>query len=549
MAKLPTTLDKRPTPRAQRRVQGYRVERDPLSTVGEAIGGIGKMMEKKSDDRDKFNAAKAKSHVLQESIRIKSELEKDNDYSTWKNRYDDQMKTVKDTALNMVNEGQYREYLNLDIENNMARDAGSLNTKANLRQKEVDIAGMNEAVEQNKRAYILATDPVTRAEILKSTDILHTTAQQSGYVTDREIENRKFIDAVSTERANMLAPEQKIALLAPTSYKNGEPVFDKTKTWVDAIPPKKRMAIYDQGFAEFKQSAAKQEVRTIATLASNDTSSWEMYKNGQMTLLKLDELEAGKSIDPKLASHMRSGITKVRKKNISDTQKLESFRNLTDGLMELRVKFGGTTEDPGTIYLTPKKLKAFRDYQAEVSKEVIEGRITTGESKKLLDGISSAITTAVENDKTGKEGVWYDWNIFEEDPTGDGLDKINNYLKKQGREDNVRERKELFMRFHENLGKFDEKGKYVVTGEYESTGNSAKDEQIINKAVNLAVKGSNQNKFVGTIDYDKPPNYVVQPVKEVKSEHNFTSVEDMEAANLPDGTYVTVNGVRGVARK
>ncbi|MCK5606290.1 hypothetical protein KAR91_30600 [Candidatus Pacearchaeota archaeon] len=312
--------------------------------------------------------------------------------------------------------------------------------------------------------------------------------------------------------------------------------------------------------AEAKRQVAQQKSDLLATQElplqeqiKNQAGILGVIDNPKVSLTEkvkmINEMDLKGEIRDDFATEARRMLTsqRVAKTKIPDVVKFEQFNRLADGLGELRIKFGGTAEEVEVLTVDTQNMKAFQDYQKDVISELNKGTITEGEAKSFLGGVTGAVTEAIENQRTQGKGFSIAPGI--QDVSGAGLDKINRYLKNQGRSDSIRERKALFMGFNDYLGHFDEKDNYVVTGKYESTGSTAQDERVVTQALKLARQSLNMNNFTGIIDDDNPPNQVVRSRPEIARENTFGTVEEMEAAGLPDGTPVMVDGVRGVVRK
>lgn len=225
---------------------------------------------------------------------------------------------------------------------------------------------------------------------------------------------------------------------------------------------------------------------------------------------------------------------KVEKRNnASPEKKLASFDNLTSKLSQIRIDLGGTAEKSGEVEINEKTLSAYQDFQLDVVKALNAGEITQAEARTFTSDFSQSILAAIDAEET--EGGSMMPGV--QDPYGYAFDYIDQTLKNTGQSKNLALKKELIMRFHE------------FSKGYESSLNTATDEQNLNTMLKQAMQSVNQKNFAGIIPPDKNPDGYVLPVPDVKAEHVFATVEEMEAAGLADGTPVVVAGQKGFARK
>lgn len=200
-----------------------------------------------------------------------------------------------------------------------------------------------------------------------------------------------------------------------------------------------------------------------------------------------------------------------KKDNVPAEERLASFQRMTGELQNLRIAFGGTSEKSGEPELSSTTVKAYKEYKMNVMREVERGALSVSEGKKLLSGVEGAITKAIEGGDTDFEGFRIQSGV--QDVYGEALDMIDTYLKGQNASGDIARKRELFLRFSDHLGQFDEAGNYQVTGEYESSGSTAKDEKIIEEAMTRAVMSMNKRNYIGRIDAQNPPNQVVNVVQ------------------------------------
>lgn len=202
----------------------------------------------------------------------------------------------------------------------------------------------------------------------------------------------------------------------------------------------------------------------------------------QDKLNAIDTAEINGKIKDGYAADLRK-VIKGPKENITDEQKLEAFQALDEDLKDLRLRFDSDTEKFGSIKVTSENLDAYRAYQEKVFRQVSQGLITSAEGKAFLEDFTGGVYKAVEEGRV--DGEWTYINGIQ-DPYDRGFKAIDALLKKEGREDDSRYRRELIFAFRNSLGSFDEKGNYVADGKYDSTGDKEQDEKVILKALDMA---------------------------------------------------------------
>lgn len=222
------------------------------------------------------------------------------------------------------------------------------------------------------------------------------------------------------------------------------------------------------------------------------------------------------------------------KKNVSERQKLETYNELHADLQQIRVKLGGTSEEsPSELPINQQLMDSYAEFEEKVLEKLDQKHITKAEAKSFTQDFSDAIVRSIEGSVTEGEGFLGMFTSGIKDPYGHAFDKIDNYLENTGNSKNLELKKALITEFSRNLG------------DYKSSGDTDKDEKSLNTIIKNAVQRANNMNYAGQTDTDNPPNFVVRPASNIPT---FDTVEEMEAANLPDGTMVIVGGVQGVAR-
>lgn len=371
--------------------------------------------------------------------------------------------------------------------------------------------------------------------------------------------------SVLKELENVTDPLEATKIISDKFLRPGKPHMNSRLAWtktllttedenVDLVNVRDSMSAETAKLAKSTIEKRIEDMREsdVITQVGNETSLLDVINDPAVPiadkLIQINQADFNGSISDDFAAEARQLVNSQNKKkeNVPNEEKLQAFQRMTNQLQNLRVSFGGTAQEATDIKLNSENIKLYKQYKLDVIREVERGALTVAEGKKLLDGVQAGVTDAIENKKTKPDGFRIARGI--QDPHGEAIDKIDAYLKNIGRGNDIAQKRELFFRFSDYLGEFDDKGNYQATGEYQSSGNTAQDERVLNEAMRRAIQSVNNKNYIGRVNTQNPPNAVVRKIPDVAPEHVFESVEDMEAANLPDGTPVVVAGQRGVAR-
>lgn len=258
----------------------------------------------------------------------------------------------------------------------------------------------------------------------------------------------------------------------------------------------------------------------------------------------INQREVRKEITKGEAGALRRLLkTKDETVDMTDAQKLTVFNDVSNEMMELRLKLTGSIDEGGTPSLNPDNIRAIEAFEATVMSKVGKG-ITRAEAKAFLTPVTAALDSAIQAEDFETTGFTIQAGV--QDPFGNGLERINKYLENNGQSDSIVQKREIFTRFSRHLGHFDENDNYVPTGSYESTGNHAMDERVIRKALDLAVKSMNEDEYAGIIDAENPPNKFVNVINprpyrvQKDAQGNYAKV-------FEDGTFEEITQAQATA--
>lgn len=240
MAKLPDAND---LGRRGPQISGGVASAD-MTQVSRAMQGIGNAIANTAgaigERQDRFNYAEAQSDFLKKKLKIMSAFENDNDYSTFVDRYGQEISKARDEASGLLRNNEDRQVFSLEADNDIARSAEQIRNLA--RSKEVDhgIATLSKTIEDNRNAALGAGDEVTRQSLLQATNDAIQGAFDRGYIDEKSLVSTRQRAVVDYAQAaiSMMKPEQRIATLQSGSG------------MAQYLPPDTRKKIMDASAAE-----------------------------------------------------------------------------------------------------------------------------------------------------------------------------------------------------------------------------------------------------------------------------------------------------------
>lgn len=208
-----------------------------MQGLGNAVANIANAIGEK---QDRFNYAEAQSDFLKKKLKIMSAFDNDNDYSTFSERFNQEISKARDESTGLLRNNEDRHAFSLETDNDIARSSEAIRNLA--RSKEVDhgIASLNQTIESNRNAALSAPDEQTRQALLQATnDAIHG-AFDRGYIDEKSLVStrQKAVTDYAQAAIGMMKPEQRIAMLQSGSG------------MAQYLPPDTRKKILDASAAE-----------------------------------------------------------------------------------------------------------------------------------------------------------------------------------------------------------------------------------------------------------------------------------------------------------
>lgn len=217
MPRLPdvTSLGERRVPVSQRNVPTDRSG----EITGAAVAGFGDTLARVGADiqerQDRFAYAQARSELLQADIAIRRELENDQDFGTYEQRYREKLGKAREGATakiqGRIDRAIFEQETKLDIER------GVTSVREAARRKEVDVnrAGLNSLLESNRSAALEAKDEAQRVALIRNAQDAITGARNKGYINAQEAVEQSQAFGVSYAEGwlSLQSPSKQIELL------------------------------------------------------------------------------------------------------------------------------------------------------------------------------------------------------------------------------------------------------------------------------------------------------------------------------------------------
>jgi hypothetical protein len=226
---MPTLPDsrslRRAIPQSQRAIVQDRSGEILAEGVANAADSVMRTQRGVQEKRDRFTYAAAKSEILQADIEARKELENDEDWATYEQRYRERMQKVRETAAAKVRDPADRALFDQDTKLDVERGAADIRGAARKREVDWGRSTLEANLAANQQAAWKAADEATRTALVKASEELIEGAIAKGYVAQEEggTVKRKFAAEYARGAIDMMPTEAAIAAL--TNPKKGSPGY------------------------------------------------------------------------------------------------------------------------------------------------------------------------------------------------------------------------------------------------------------------------------------------------------------------------------------
>lgn len=222
-----SALGARPIPQSTRTIQGYTagVAEKAAGELGDTITKVGleadKLQYQQEKEQGGIQSAYAKSSLLQKQIEIEGGFEKDQNYTTYGQRYTDQMNDARDTAAKMITNPIERDKFLADAQLSIAHGSERVSDMARNKEKDYGVSSLNDLLDKNRSSLLNSQDEGTRASMLAASQQAIAGAAQRGYISQNQAQDarQKFVTDYSLSRAAMLPAAEQLKALKPDGVK------------------------------------------------------------------------------------------------------------------------------------------------------------------------------------------------------------------------------------------------------------------------------------------------------------------------------------------
>lgn len=158
----------------------------PARELQQTGGTLARLASDAQDKQDRLDYAYAKSELLRGQIEAQSEIQADNDYTTYEARYTKKMQEVRQKAAGLINNPEARRLFELDADNDILRGASSVREIVKTKYRDTSRASANEAAELNYNSIFQTKDPAARKQLLAATADIYQQGVLQGNFTAQE---------------------------------------------------------------------------------------------------------------------------------------------------------------------------------------------------------------------------------------------------------------------------------------------------------------------------------------------------------------------------
>ena len=234
--------------------------------LGQSAERIGSTIAAFGERQDQLQYAKARSELLTADAAIRKELENDNDWQTYEQRYREKLGKAREKVSATVRGRSDRALFEQETSFDLERGAASIRDMA--RRKEVDVgrADLDTVLDTNRRTALETQDEALRSSLIGSAQDAIGGARAKGYITAQEAVDR--VQRWTTDYAEGYLDLQSL----PDRIR----VLSKPKgTPADFIQPDRRAVLLKAAQNELRaeQERAKSEARSALSDQMEDISA------------------------------------------------------------------------------------------------------------------------------------------------------------------------------------------------------------------------------------------------------------------------------------
>lgn len=180
--------------------------------MGQVVAGA---LTQEYEDQQRLDFGKAQTAWLQGQADTHAAFEKDNDFATMQQRYGQQMQKVTESSASGITGERMRQEFDNWVNQQNIRGGEQIRSLAWSKEKDSNIAGLNQSLETSRSTYLTSTDPETRQQILDATNNMIHGAASKGYIDQTQAQQlgQRWITDTATGSLKMMQPEQRLSAL------------------------------------------------------------------------------------------------------------------------------------------------------------------------------------------------------------------------------------------------------------------------------------------------------------------------------------------------
>ncbi|WP_254711345.1 lytic transglycosylase domain-containing protein [Pantoea cypripedii] len=180
--------------------------------IGNQLTQIGEGL---ADDENKLELGKAQSDFYQAQTEVHGMFQRDNDYSTMQQRYDQAMQNVTNSAVSGISSGRLKSQFDNWARQQTVQGSAQIQNLAWNKERDDNLAQLDTLQANNLNAAMSTGDEATRSGIIDATNNAIVGAQQKGYITAQQAVNLRQTWAQNYAKGSlaMMTPDQRISAL------------------------------------------------------------------------------------------------------------------------------------------------------------------------------------------------------------------------------------------------------------------------------------------------------------------------------------------------
>jgi hypothetical protein len=267
MPRLPDATDlAHPTPRPQRSV----VTDNSAEIIGQAVEGAGRTLiravEQREERQDRIGYANARSALLQADIAARRELENDNDWQTYEERYREKVGQARQDASQFIRGRTDRARFEKDTAVDLERGVSEIRGLARRKEVDSERATLSDTLQKNHAAALEALDEKTRGALITSSKEALRGAMERGYISAQEESDQRhrWLSDYAMGALEIQSPQERLRALETPD-----------KSVAAYLPPDVRARLKERTRVDLEREAAAVQAAHVKGTAASVLRAYE----------------------------------------------------------------------------------------------------------------------------------------------------------------------------------------------------------------------------------------------------------------------------------